>query len=205
MADADAAQRALRALHEDVDRRATALARRHAGRLQCRRGCAGCCQDGLTVFEVEAERIRRAHPQLLDVGTPHAAGACAFLDDEGACRIYADRPYVCRTQGLPLRWLDEDGEGDTVERRDICPLNEAGPPIEQLPADACWTLGEIEARLAALQSAQDGGALRRVALRALFRRASGARASGEGVRSEPQASVGGPPQSLAKPSEGPLG
>jgi hypothetical protein len=199
----------VRALHDEVDARAAALARRHAARLRCGRGCAQCCVDDLTVFEVETERIRRAHVDLLVSGEPHAPGACAFLDAEGACRIYADRPYVCRTQGLPLRWLDEDGEGETVERRDICPLNEAGPALTELPADACWTLGEIEARLAALQSAQDGGALRRVALRSLFRRkqksASGARASAEGARSEPQASVGGPPQSLAKPSEGPLG
>jgi hypothetical protein len=170
MADPDAAQIALRALHAEVDRRAGALARRHAGRLQCRRGCAGCCQDDLTVFEVEAERIRRAHPQLLAEGQPHPVGACAFLDGEGACRIYADRPYVCRTQGLPLRWLDESAAGETVEQRDICPLNEAGEPLEQLPADDCWTLGEVEARLAALQSAQDRGALRRVALRSLFHR-----------------------------------
>ena len=184
-ADADAALAALRSLHDEIDRRAGALARRHAGRLRCGRGCSGCCQDGLSVFEVEALRIRRAHPQLLAEGAPHAPGACAFLDARGACRIYAERPYVCRTQGLPLRWLEEDGEGGVVERRDICPLNEPAPPaggtgieaqpgeapLELLPAEACWTLGEVEGRLAALQAAQDGGALRRVALRSLFRRA----------------------------------
>ena len=183
--DADAAQLALRALHDEVNARAAALARRHVGRLRCGRGCSACCQDGLTVFEVEAERIRRAHPELLADGTPHPAGACAFLDAEGACRVYADRPYVCRTQGLPLRWLEEDAAGQVAERRDICPLNEAAPPLtasgarseakpsevplELLPDDACWTLGETEGRLAALQAAQDGGALRRVALRSLFR------------------------------------
>ena len=206
MADAEAAQMALRALHEDVDRRAGALARRHAGRLRCGRGCAGCCQDGLTVFEVEAERIRRAHPQLLAEAAPHAPGACAFLDEEGACRIYADRPYVCRTQGLPLRWLDEDGEGEVVEQRDICPLNEPGPALENLPEQDCWTLGETEARLAALQSAQDTGALRRVALRSLFRRTPESAASG--ARSEAKPSEGpleSGARSEAKPSEGPLG
>ena len=166
--DADAAQTALRALHDEVDARAGALARRHVGRLRCGRGCSACCQDGLTVFEVEAERIRRAHVDLLVSGEPHAPGACAFLDSDGACRIYADRPYVCRTQGLPLRWLEEAADGAVVEHRDICPLNEAGEPLETLPAAACWTLGEVEARLAALQSAQDRGALRRVALRSLF-------------------------------------
>src|SRR5262245_46152814 len=104
MRSPDESQRELRALHDEVDARAAALAQRHAGRLRCGRGCSACCVDELTVFEVEAERIRRAHTDLLVSGEPHAAGACAFLDAHGACRIYADRPYVCRTQGLPLRW-----------------------------------------------------------------------------------------------------
>jgi hypothetical protein len=169
---ADDAVAALRALHDEVDAQAARLAARHAGRLHCGRGCSACCVDGLTVFEIEAERIRRGHPDLLARAEPHAPGACAFLDAEGACRIYADRPYVCRTQGLPLRWLDEDAGEGLVERRDICPLNEAGPPLEALPEDACWTLGPIEQRLASLQAAYRGGASRRVALRALFQRAA---------------------------------
>ena len=168
----DEAQRRLRALHDEVDARAAELAGRHAGRLRCGRGCSACCLDGLTVFEVEAERIRRAHAELLSDGEPHAPGACAFLDAEGACRVYAERPYVCRTQGLPLRWIEEEAGGRVAERRDICPLNEAGPPLESLSSRDCWTLGEVEGRLAALQAARDGGALRRVALRSLFRRAA---------------------------------
>ena len=125
--------------------------------------------DGITVFEVEAERIRLAHPELLRTGTPHPAGACAFLGDAGECRVYAERPYVCRSQGLPLRWLEEDAHGERVERRDICPLNEAGEPLEALPETACFTLGPCEGRLRRIQEAGDGGTGRRVALRALFR------------------------------------
>jgi hypothetical protein len=147
------------------------LDRLHADRLVCRRGCAACCVDELTVFEVEAERIRERHGALLAGGTPHPAGACAFLDDEGACRIYEDRPYVCRTQGYPLRWLDDpEDSGPVIDRRDICPLNETDEPITELPAEACWTLGPFEGRLATLQHASHGGAMRRVALRDLFRR-----------------------------------
>ena len=164
------AQRALRALHAEVDRAAIALARRHAERLRCRRGCHACCIDGLTVFEVEAERIRSRHTELLREGHPHPPGACAFLGDAGECRIYEDRPYVCRTQGLPLRWLDVDDHGEPVERRDICPLNAEGEPLEALSARACWTLGPFEDRLRRIQEAQGGEGGRRVALRALFRR-----------------------------------
>jgi hypothetical protein len=153
-------------LHAAIDARAAELAAQLGSRLQCRRGCSACCVDDLTVFEVEAERIRTRHAELLATGEPHARGACALLDAEGACRVYADRPYVCRTQGLPLRWIDE---GRGVESRDICPLNEPGEALETLPEGACWTIGETEARLAELQR-DFGRAGERVALRALFER-----------------------------------
>lgn len=123
--------------------------------------------DEISVFAVEAERIRARAPQVLREA-PHPPGACAFLDAAGACRIYEHRPYVCRSQGLPLRWIDADAPAGPVEHRDICPLNEAGPPIESLPAEACWELGPWEARLAALQAERAGGALPRVRLRDLF-------------------------------------
>jgi Fe-S-cluster containining protein len=152
-------------LHAEVDERAAELAATHGARLQCKRGCSACCVDDLSVFAVEAERIRAHHPELLALATPHPEGACAFLGADGACRIYADRPYVCRTQGLPLRWIDEERE---AELRDVCPLNEPGEPaLEALPESACWTLGETEAALAELQRAF-GAAGERVALRALF-------------------------------------
>lgn len=153
-------------LHAVVDELVAPLATRHAARLRCRQGCADCCVDGLTVFEVEAARITAHAPEVL-TQAPGPAGACAFLDGEGACRIYAHRPYVCRTQGLPLRWVEER-RGRVVERRDICPLNAEGEPIERLHKDDCWPLGLVEARLAGLQDLVDGGAGRRVALRDLF-------------------------------------
>ncbi len=168
---------AVEKLHAEVDERVAPLVALHATRLHCRRGCAACCVDGLTVFEVEAARIRRHHAALLAQGEPHSAGACAFLDAEGGCRIYPDRPYVCRTQGLPLRWIDEtpsaseDAPGEAIEMRDICPLNEdGGPAVDDLPAEECWTIGPVEERLARLEMTVDGGAGRRVALRDLFAR-----------------------------------
>lgn len=160
----------LRVLHDEIDRRAGELATLHADRLRCGRGCHDCCVDGLTVFEIEADRIRREYPELLSDGHPHPPGRCAFLDDDGACRIYGARPYVCRTQGLPLRWTEDAADGGIVEYRDICPLNEDGPPIDRLPEGACWTLGPTEGRLAALDRDSSGGKPRRVALRDLFDR-----------------------------------
>jgi Fe-S-cluster containining protein len=159
------------ALHDEVDGATRALARVHGDRLQCRRGCHACCVDELTVTRIEALRIRRAHPTLLATGAPHPVGACAFLDDEGACRIYAERPLVCRSQGLPLQLWFEDEEGELEERRDICPLNvEGGPPLEALDEDALWLVGVHELRLTVLDEAAGGGDETRVALRDLFAR-----------------------------------
>lgn len=154
---------AVDALHRAIDDNARAIAERNSGRLQCKRGCSGCCVDDLTVFEVEAAVIVRKHRSLLEAEEPHAAGACAFLDAEGGCRIYDERPYVCRTQGLPLRWIE-----GTRELRDICTLNVAGEPIEALQESACWPIGPVEARLSAMQ--EKTGAIARVSLRSLFRR-----------------------------------
>lgn len=158
----------LKAFHDEVDRVAGRLFRIHEARTRCSRGCSGCCIDDLAVFEIEAERIRREAADLLATGRPHPTGRCAFLSDDGACRIYSVRPYVCRTQGLPLRWIGETGDGSLSEMRDICELNEPGPPIDELSRRDCWTLGPFEDRLASLQAKLDGGRGRRVKLRDLF-------------------------------------
>jgi hypothetical protein len=177
----------IRQMHALVDGIAAETASPHGDRLACKRGCSGCCVDDLTVFDVEAERIRQEHSELLANSAPHPLGACAFLDDEGACRIYDSRPYVCRTQGLPLRWLvqappegggTENGteEAGITECRDVCPVHaDAIGPLGDIPADACWTLGPFEDRLAAVQEATTGSQ-GRIQLRALF--ATAARTAG---------------------------
>jgi len=101
-------------LHGPVDEASAPIERVNSKRLQCRQGCSDCCTDGLTVLLIEAAVIQRHHADLLERGDPRPPGACAFLDGEGRCRIYAQRPYVCRTQGLPLRWLEEDENEDIV-------------------------------------------------------------------------------------------
>ena len=78
---------------------------------------------------------------------------------------------MCRTQGLPLRWLEEDEHDEIVEQRDICPLNAAGPPLETLSEDACWLIGPFEQRLLDAQDAVAPDAPR-IALRSLFEKAA---------------------------------
>lgn len=177
----DNARAQLERLHRAVDVMAAPLVAMHGDRLQCERGCHACCVDDLTVFALEAAQIAAHHAELLESGEPGREGACAFLDREGACRIYAHRPYVCRSQGLPLRWLEERN-GEVVELRDICelnfvdaraPLNDRpvhDTPLGALPAEHCFTLGPVEQRLR--EQAEQSGAAERIPMRSLFARSA---------------------------------
>jgi hypothetical protein len=158
----------LERFYERVDANARLIYELDPERFQCNDGCHGCCIDGLTVFEIEAKYIVHTHGDLLVYEKPHPAGTCAFLNESGACRIYEHRPYVCRTQGLPLRWIEELPDSLAVEMRDICPHNDKGAPIETLAPDACWTVGPFEEELAMLEIAGSGKTCRRILLRRLF-------------------------------------
>ncbi len=82
----------------------------------CAKGCASCCILE-TVTPLEAfvlECFLQKHP-LSTVGKPPQDTTCAFLH-ENACAIYAVRPIICRTHGLPLLYPER---GDI----EVCPLN----------------------------------------------------------------------------------
>ena len=115
-------------------------------------------------------RIEAEHPGLLAEGAP-GAEVRAHSSTPKAPAGSESKPHVCRTQGLPLRWLEEGDDWDFVERRDICPLNAEGPALEELTEPQCWEIGPVEDRLSLAKEALDGGAMRRVGLRTLFRRA----------------------------------
>ncbi|HEX7509960.1 MAG TPA: YkgJ family cysteine cluster protein, partial [Chitinivibrionales bacterium] len=85
----------LTALYKRIDLKARKLMEMQASRFKCRRGCTDCCVDEISVFPVEADNIRLQHADLLKNNSAHPAGAYAFLDEQGACRIYEARPYVC--------------------------------------------------------------------------------------------------------------
>jgi len=184
VSSADSVDRALDELgdlHRAIDRDVRRLSEIHASRLNCRRGCSACCLDNLLVTRIEAEKIRRAHGALLADAEPHPRGACAFLDEDGACRIYEDRPTICRSQGLPLRVIFENEAEEIEERRDICPLNsEGGPALDALSEEDCWLVGPQELRVRQLDDeafavglagvGDAGEEDERIGLRDLFRR-----------------------------------
>ncbi|NBF40918.1 MAG: hypothetical protein GVY14_10925 [Spirochaetes bacterium] len=106
-------------LRARVTRESAELFEHYAAHLQCRRGCYYCCDD-IAVLPIEFEALRRA---VSETGIPTAAGSggppetdrrrCGFLGPEGECTVYAARPVICRSHGLPLAYrlyeYDEQG------------------------------------------------------------------------------------------------
>lgn len=117
----------------------------------CRRGCDACCRH-LSLFRVEAVNLAQA---LHGLPGPEAArirdrarrsvadGPCPLLEN-GVCQLYAARPIICRTHGLPLLL----GEGEM--RVDYCPENFRG--LDALPAAAVIDLERLNTTLAAVDS-----------------------------------------------------
>lgn len=142
----------------------------------CRAGCASCCQDGLSVSTVEAFEVALAAAALPDAVKRRlgASEGCAFLVEE-RCAVYAARPMVCRSQGLPLAYPAgtvpvERLSARAVDGRDLswCPLNyEVDPPERHEILDA----GRVDEILAAINHEfcrRDGrSSLDRVSLRSL--------------------------------------
>lgn len=87
--------------------------------IQCKKGCSMCCHTQVSVSNDEAVLLadlikngqkidwQRLHKQK-EAGNSNSKyyqlsyqdRACVFLDDEGACSIYENRPMVCRTNNV---------------------------------------------------------------------------------------------------------
>jgi uncharacterized protein len=117
-----------RRFREQVDERIARLEAIHGEHLICRPGCCGCCVN-LTVFAVEVYSIAAQLAEAgIGEGTFDRWASCGWLD-KGVCRIYAARPIICRTHGLPVAIPDDD----CPERKEVsfCPLNFTGADAER--------------------------------------------------------------------------
>ncbi len=159
---------ALQKFYSALDVHISSIEEKNKSRINCKKGCFSCCKDDLDVFGIEAVNIKKNHQEFLETEKPHEVGMCAFLDDEGACRIYESRPFVCRTHGVPISYLQNDEEGE-FELRDICPLNEEGEALENLTAEKIFQNNSWEEKLAMLQLMADKGKMERENLRKLFK------------------------------------
>lgn len=135
-----------------VDELCTAVTTEFGAQLACRPGCAGCCRH-LSLFRVEGIALAAALSALpaaeatrirgrAQLSSPD--GPCPLLED-GRCLLYAARPIICRTHGLPLLTSLEGKR--TV---DFCPLNFQG--LDTLPGSAVIDLDRLNTTLAAVNA-----------------------------------------------------
>lgn len=136
--------------------------------LNCKKGCSGCCIDEISVFLIEADNIKMHINQINRVELLNEENKCVFLDVENKCAIYEQRPYVCRTQGLPLKWIEEDENENYLEYRDICPINEEKILVENLNSEDMWLIGPFEESLRQLQITKYNN-LNRIKLKEILR------------------------------------
>jgi Fe-S-cluster containining protein len=125
----------------------------HAATLSCGPRCASCCL-AFSVLPLEAASLREALAALPPTNQDRlkcnlAAGneRCPLLIDD-LCSIYAARPVICRTQGLPLAYVDEERE--TIEVS-ACPLN--FPKEHAFAQESLLFLDEFNSRLSELNQA----------------------------------------------------
>jgi hypothetical protein len=147
--DLDEALAPYRALLVQVDQLCARIATAFPDQIACRAGCAACCTlQG--VLPVEAANMASAWRQLpaatateLRIHVDAATGDdfCPLLTDD-RCPLYAARPIICRTHGLPL--LIEEPGGTRVDR---CPLNFTG--LATLPGTAIIHLERLNSALIA--------------------------------------------------------
>ncbi|MBC8070933.1 MAG: YkgJ family cysteine cluster protein [Deltaproteobacteria bacterium] len=165
------AELALVQLRRRVDDHFAAAVTRTAEAFACHEGCAQCCGVRFGVFTVEADRVATAlarlaqdDPQLRARVRTQADDpdhdACALLVD-GRCSVYDERPLICRSHGLPVQRVADDGE----RVLEVCPLNftaSVPPPASVLVLEA------VNAPLGVLARMWDGAG-ERIELAALAR------------------------------------
>ena len=108
----------------DLEKEVIRISSFYTDLLKCCPGCSDCCR-AFAVFPVEAQIIRSAKRQLSDNSLGHEDKVlefCSLLKDK-RCSIYAHRPLICRTQGLPIGYIDH--EQGLVEVS-ACELNFSG-------------------------------------------------------------------------------
>lgn len=110
-----------RAFITDLDKKIDELLFDHSEHITCKRGCDLCCYS-FKVFPVEYFAIAAEFNLNQNPDKDNAIEErerCAFLQN-GACTIYNHRPMICRTHGLPLLNMNEDG---TDWELSFCELN----------------------------------------------------------------------------------
>ena len=108
-----------------LDAEIVCIGEMHGATLSCGPRCSSCCL-AFSVLPLEAACLREAIAALPLASQERLGHSLAEDDDrcplliDKLCSIYKARPVICRTQGLPLAYVDEERQAIEVS---ACPLN----------------------------------------------------------------------------------
>ena len=138
----------------------------HADAMACGKGCFDCCSDRLSITLLEAATLARAIAAMPSSAraslSEHARRAdssvCAALADDGSCMVYAARPLICRSHGVPIRYgrSVDDASADKVRLPVVtaCFKNfGGGTALDALAAELILDQTTVSATLGALDAA----------------------------------------------------
>lgn len=124
-----------------------------SGQITCSEGCSSCC-TAITLFPVEAAVLYAALEALPDerqaaiclhVAAHDGEERCPLLGHH-SCLLYAARPIICRTHGLPIIYTE-----GRERKVDCCPLN-LSEGEESLSGSAIIDLDRLNTLLVAVNA-----------------------------------------------------
>lgn len=128
-------------VRNQVDKRVSVLSKKHNKHMQCAKGCDSCCTN-FRLLPLEFEYIK-SKLQALESFPDTGRNQCAFLV-EHRCTIYEFRPIICRTHGLPILNMNEEGEQWELS---FCELNFKDAPDEYFNFDNSYEQDTFNSKL----------------------------------------------------------
>lgn len=107
-------------LRNKIDELTDRLEDLHQNHMACKMGCDLCCMD-YSILPIEFYCISSALKDKnvqIEVSNINESSSCIFLKNH-KCSIYSERPVICRTHGLPLLYMNDDGDWELS----ACELN----------------------------------------------------------------------------------
>jgi Fe-S-cluster containining protein len=149
----------LRILYDRIDQNFARIATKYPDSIHCGSGCFQCCAPNLTVSPIEAASIQSyvkgdaiAAKALNELKQKPAHGKlhCQLLGADGRCSIYAARPVVCRSHGIPLQYGRND---EATVSRSVCPLNFTESDVVEINHQDVMNMETVNTILATLNHA----------------------------------------------------
>lgn len=130
-------------IRNEVEQECGALWSEHNKHMNCKDGCASCCQS-FKIFPIEFYAIKTALSKTdVKYNKDASEKECVFLINN-RCSIYNERPIICRTHGYPLVRLNEEAEAYEVS---FCELNFKSFPLEKFHSENVFQEDLVNSKL----------------------------------------------------------